>query len=688
MAGPDDSQAPDTGHSQGCVCGDGWRFEFTELSTGRVKKVAHPMSVTWEDNYTSPGVGSMVIATKDYSANDVWPNTTGIYISRVQQDGTRVAHFGGYVEKFDGSAGGATTLGLKSIDSYLFRRLLADDNEGISYTATDIRQTRIATDLVNYATPKGIPLIPVKGVGTRNRTRSWNYWEFKNIGEAITELVNAAQDGLRYHLEHEFSDGGAFGQTWVTRMIFTDQWGTDRPEVVLRSDREGWDYSLTVDGSKETSRAYGVGAGDGANQMYSIAFDKQALLPELQDSPAWKDIKDPTALDDQTKGFIANQRDPIATPEMTIAGLDPDPAITQPGDTVTVQIYYGLITFDGTAQILSVVWELGTDGPVTRTFAFNPTIRPSQGIKVQVPAVAPAPPIKVDNQIVPPSSAVPVAGLVTKFTDPSLNEVSGMQYSRRVINAVWVNNDENGPIRLVKVFGPNKGQTVSSFTPSQGPFEDPESLRIHPDGRLFLADIGDNVPDRTDRYLYAVPEPVKGVSGTVAAQKFPVSYPAGESINAEALLIRPTTGEFIIITKESGGGRAFSFGTGTAPASTGTLVASGLTNNVSDGTFTTNGKFMLLTRADRPVVSVYRYSDWAKVGTITIPSMSKCEAITVEGPCSFLVTSEGVGAPIYRVLIPNEFGANCSSGGGGTYDPTIVPGQVLDLSNWKLTLPI
>jgi hypothetical protein len=673
MVGPDDSQAPDSGHSQGCVCGDGWRFEATEFSTGRVKKVLHPMSVTWEDNYTSPGVGSMVIATKDYSANDVWPNTTGVYISRVQQDGTRIAHFGGYVEKFDGSAGGATTLGLRSIDSYLFRRLLADDNEGISYTATNVRQTRIATTLVEYATPKGIPLIPVRGTGTRTRTRSWDYWEFKNIGEAINELVVAATDGLRYHLEHEFSDGGTFGQTWVTRMIFTDQWGTVRDGVILKSDREGFDYSLTVDGSKETSRAYGVGFGDGQQQMYSIAFDKQALLPELQDSPAWKDIKNPETLDDQTKGFITNNRDPIATPEMTIAGLDPDPAVCQPGDTVGVQIFYGLITFDGTAQILSVVWELGTDGPVTRTFAFNPTLRPSQGI-----------------QIVPPSSAMPVAGLVAKFSDTSLNEVSGMQYSRRTPNAVWVNNDENGPIRLVKI-GPksNNGKTVASFTPSQGPFEDPESLRIHPDGRLFLADIGDNGLDRVDRFLYAVPEPANGVSGTVASQKFPVSYPAGENINAEALLIRPTTGEFIIVTKEDPAGRAFSFGTGTAPASTGTLLASNLPRNVSDGTFTANGKFMLFTVAGRNAVVVVRYSDWARMGVIPIPALSKCEAITVEGPCSFLVTSEGVGAPIYRVLIPKEFGNTCATqSGGGVYDPTKVPGQVLDLSNWKLTLPI
>lgn len=688
MVGPDDSQAPDTGHSQGCVCGNGFRFYATEFSTGRVKKILHPMSVTWEDNYTSPGVGSMVIATKDYAANDVWPNTTGIYISRVQQDGTQKPHFGGYVEKFSGSAGGATTLGLRSIDGYLFRRLLADDDEGITYTATGLRQTRIATDLVNYARPKGVPLIPVKGTGTRTRSRSWNYWEFKNIGEAVTELVNAANDGLRYHLEHDFQDGGAFGQTWTTRIIFTDAWGTDRPDVVLKSDREGFDYSLTVDGSKETSRAYGVGAGDGQNQMYSIAYDKQALLPELMESPAWKDIKTPGALDDQTKGFIANNRDPIATPEMTIAGLDPDPALVMPGDTVTVQIYYGLITFDGTAQILSVVWELSTDGPVTRTFAFNPTVRPSQGIKIQIPAVAPAPPIRTDQQITPGSSAMPVAGLVTNFTDGSLNEVSGMQYARRTVNAVWVNNDEDGPIRLVKIKGQFKGQTVASVTPSQGPFVDPESLRIHPDGRLFLADIGDNDNDRTSRFLYAIGEPVKGTNGTIASQKYPVSYPSSESINAEALLIRPTTGEFVIVTKESGGGRAFSFGTGTAPTSTGTLIASGLIKNVSDGTFTTNGKYVLLTRADRAVVSVYRFSDWVKVGTIAIPAMAKCEAITVEGPCSFLVTSEGVGAPVYRVLIPTEFGANCGTGGGGVYNPTLVPGQVLDLSNWKLTLPI
>jgi hypothetical protein len=51
---------------------------------------------------------------------------------------------------------------------------------------------------------------------------------------------------------------------------------------------------------------------------------------------------------------------------------------------------------------------------------------------------------------------------------------------------------------------------------------------------------------------------------------------------------------------------------------------------------------------------------------------------------------------VYRVLIPPQFGATCGTpagptGGGGTGGQApdgVLPSQVIDLSNWKLTLPI
>jgi hypothetical protein len=690
----DDTAAPEplavasdtTGHLGGdCVCGDGWRFEATELSTGVVKAVLHPLSVEWEDNYTAPGVGSMLIATKGYAANDVWPNTTGVYVSRVNPDGTRVPYWGGFVEKVSGSAGGATTLGLKSIDSYLNRRLLATDVDVLPYER-DTLQTRMGADLVNIARlNKGVPLFGVEGVGTKVQYRAWNAGsgateiEFKNIGDAIAELV-ADVRGVRYHLDHVFAAGA-----WRTNMIFTDAWGETR-NYVLTSDREGWQYSLEIDGSQETSRAYGVGA----QGMYSIAYDEDALLPELQSTPSFTDTNVPVQLDMQTQGYITDHRDPATNPVLTVPGLNwpdsPPPDQLLPGDVVGVNIGYGLITFQGTARVLSIGWKLTTGQPVARTLALLPTVRPSQGIKTQTPAVEPAPTTPVEEAIVAPSSPWPGAGLLTTVKVSTLGEMSGIQGSRTYPNGVWVHNDENESPQ-VYLIDKTTGQKVGSWTPTGSSRVDPEAIRLNLQTNvLVLADIGDNNGNRTGGVrLFAVPEPTKGDKGTIPATEYVVKYPFGPT-NAECLMIHPLTSEWLIATKD---GRLVSFGTNPVPAPMGTLKATGLPANISDGDITRDGKFALFTTVGQSYVNVVSTSTWKKVGQIPIPAMAKCEAISILGPCHFVVTSEGVGAPIYQVLIPTAYGATCSTPAGPSIPPgNPLPAQVLNLTNWKLTLPI
>src|SRR5690348_6192619 len=108
----------DAGGAANCSF-DQWRFEATDLHTGRVKALLRPISADWEELLSRVATGTLQIATKDQAANDIWPHTTGLYISQVNPDGTREARFGGYVEKFNGSSGGATSLALQSMDDFL-----------------------------------------------------------------------------------------------------------------------------------------------------------------------------------------------------------------------------------------------------------------------------------------------------------------------------------------------------------------------------------------------------------------------------------------------------------------------------------------------------------------------------------------------------------------------------------------
>lgn len=395
------------------VCTQGWRVEATELSTGVVKAVLHPVSADWEEQYSRPGTGSLTASIFGPSASDVWPHTTGVYISRVFPDGSRYGHFGGYIETFGPNPENWAlfNLGLQPMDEYPFHRLLADDDEGLSYSTPGyvsdedpgpgMSQTQIALDLLNLAV-SGKGYIPLSGTADPSNVlqiANWNPWDFKNLGEAIQELVEAP-NGVTYRMTHHFFENP---QRWETRLVFSDELNIDRG-IPLRGDLEGWQYGLEVDGKDQASRVYGVGTGESTQQMFSIAYDEDASLPEFQKTIAWKDVSVPATLDAYTVGAVTLYRDPTATPSMTLVGLDdvpPETLIT--GDIVSPEMGYGLATFRGEkARVVSQAWKLSEGQPPTRTLALLPIIRPSLSVKIQVPAVAPEELLTPEEEVSPP----------------------------------------------------------------------------------------------------------------------------------------------------------------------------------------------------------------------------------------------------------------------------------------------
>lgn len=757
-------------HAPSCVCGDGWRFEATELSTGRVKAVLHPIKADWEEVFCQPSSGQLLLAAKDVSANDIWPHTTGVYISQVNPDGTRRARWAGYVEKFSGSAGGAVTVALNSIEEYLWHRYVADKNGPLLMFTVSLEDVGLPVNYVFLMRPNpgnesgttvafdpngtqagfaallanipnlpdnanGIPLTGVAVSPTVIQHKDFVRWtDVKNIGDKLKEMIERA-DGVKYRLDHSY-ELGTDGWQWSTKMLFSDSLGQDRP-YTLRSDLEGWGYGLEIDAKNEADRVYGLGSidgealdpmnpdaggvegGDDRNSgviMFAVAYDEAENLPEFQAAVNWNDEKSPDTLNQNTVGYVQDHRDPVAVPAMTLVGLGwsdgvPPPEELMLGDEVGVEIGYGVLTYRGQrAKILGIAWSLDDESPVQRTLAFQPVIRASTSVKLQVPAVASAPAsgTPVQNQIgsqQPVADPWPTAGEAVKIQPKDLAEVSGMQYSKSMPDNVWVHNDENDASRQVRLINLATGNEIGSYTPSGPNRKDPEAIRLRPtDGMLVLADIGDNDNNRSSRRLFFTPEPTSaGAKGTIPSTLIRINYPFGAR-NAETLLIHPTSGEIFIVTKETKRARIVTFGTAPTDNMTGTLVKK-LTDiqNVSDGTFTNNGQFVLFRAAGVQNTIVYRVSDWTKVGEIPTPAMAKSEAITIEGfrtgACSFLVTTEGKKPPIYRVLLPNEYGSTCSAPAGEeTAEPpgspsapspstATVPGQILDLTQWKLTLP-
>lgn len=635
------------------ICGDGIRVEATELATGDVKAVLHPVSMDFEQAFSKSSQGSITLATGDVTLPDVRAQKTGVYISRVFSDGSRECLFASYVQA-DAipSSPETVTIGLVSIDEYPDHRYMANEDAGIGYTVTGRQQTLIGKDYVDMMQWGGIPLSAIADPSTQLRDVMWKASQLKNIGQAIEELVDGI-NGVRYRLEHEYVQPGR----WVSVMRFSDQSEVDR-NIILTSDVDGLDCGISVDGKDHATRAYAVGAGEEDQQLLSVAYDAASIYPEFQATPAWKDVTIPETLENYARGYVASYRDPITTPAMSLAGLFPEPADLQVGDTVTARIFAKSFTFDGKAQVISIGWRIAADEAIKRVLVLLPKERPA--FSIFATTVVPV--------VTPPAAPTPTGddgllqeGLVCNIQDSRVNEASCMSYSRTIPALVWVSNDENnGPVQM-KGVSLSDGLTVSTLGFNGVSFGDPESSAIDPlDGRLYLGDIGDNKNSRTNIHLTSVIEPTTiGDHGNLPCKNYPIAYPFGPR-NAETLMIHPVTGDFYIVTKQSGG-RVVKFDRATLLANEGVLTTGtdlGVTvaNLVSDGCFTLSGKYALLRSAKTSDTLVFNSTTWTLVDKIPSPTVSKGESITMEpGGKQFLFGSEGKKSPIIRVTLPEVY---------------------------------
>ena len=309
----------------------------------------------------------------------------------------------------------------------------------------------------------------------------------------------------------------------------------------------------------------------------------------------------------------------------------------------------------------------------------------------------------------------PTPGLVTRADTNAIREASGMAYSKKHSKMVWINNDE---IEKPQVYGISldNGSTKGTFSVNLPDDGDPECIRVHPiTGAIWFGDIGDNNNEdgdhpgdsshRTDIGIWVLSEPNLGNQGTLSATKYGLKYPSGAKYNAEALMIHPISGAAYIITKANPNGSLYKIKTNAnhLPSDNDlTKVNGSMPKLVSDATFTTDGKWALIRCKNVDNTIVYNTSNWTKVGEIANPTgmnsvLEQCESITMETAVSFLLGSEtkdsGKDSPIVRVLLPGKYrpaGSGGDDGGGDNTDCDATetkPADVLNLSNWKVTLP-
>lgn len=244
---------------------------------------------------------------------------------------------------------------------------------------------------------------------------------------------------------------------------------------------------------------------------------------------------------------------------------------------------------------------------------------------------------------------------MVRLTDPRINESSGLAISVSQPDLAYTCNDDDGVLFAIR---PSNGDTVGTFDLAGVTFRDSEALAITPDGRLWIADIGDNPKCRDEICLYVLPEPGPGDHHGLAAERFRLTYPTGPR-DAESLLIHPITGDVFVISKQKNGKIYRTSAANLDPASVTVLerVDGGLPAHITDACFTCDGRWVLLRQ--KPIkdqVTVLRAATWEQVGSIPVPAGRHPETIALHPDGhSFYTGSEGRHSPLIHVPLPPEY---------------------------------
>jgi hypothetical protein len=128
-------------------------------------------------------------------------------------------------------------------------------------------------------------------------------------------------------------------------------------------------------------------------------------------------------------------------------------------------------------------------------------------------------------------------------------ELSGLVLSRSRAHVLWTHNDSGDRPRLLAVSF--AGKLLADVAVTGAGATDWEDVAAAGDS-IYVGDIGDNTATRPEVVVYRVPEPGFDQTATAPAQALTLRYP-DHPHDAEALLVDPSSGALVIVTKSFGG---------------------------------------------------------------------------------------------------------------------------------------
>ena len=239
-------------------------------------------------------------------------------------------------------------------------------------------------------------------------------------------------------------------------------------------------------------------------------------------------------------------------------------------------------------------------------------------------------------------------------------ELSGLALSRSYPRVLWAHNDSGDRARVLAIT--LRGRLLADVAVTGAENVDWEDMAIGPTPNggdaLYIGDIGDNDEERPAVVVYRVPEPrpTGGAAATAPAERLALRYP-DRPHNAEALLVDPSTGVPVIVTKAPGGVARVYVAPRPATAATTTMrragtVSLGAGEEVTAGDVSANGRTIALRTYDRAFIWSRRSDESLAAALRRRPCASSADLL-IEGQGEALALTRG-GRAFYTVPEGNQ----------------------------------
>ena len=148
---------------------------------------------------------------------------------------------------------------------------------------------------------------------------------------------------------------------------------------------------------------------------------------------------------------------------------------------------------------------------------------------------------------------------VCRFSDDRLDEISGITYSQRHQDVLYLHNDSSGGPRIYAVDA-TTCDVIATLTVAGIEARDLEAIGSGRDAKgrpvLWLGDLGDNLDSWPEVRLHRVREPKRLRDRTLTPRTYRVTYP-DRPHNAEALLADPDSSRVWVVTKQAASGTVY-----------------------------------------------------------------------------------------------------------------------------------